>query len=1006
MTTEELQKAYTQQQREIVGNKLGQVALRPTISQGGQYNVAVQATPKENSFTQISKALSQFPQIAGQFKNIQQQAGVDKVQAMDPNEIKAELQRRAETGDEGAKGFIYDLFQKEAVDEEIYRQVLQLEVLPSMQSLESELANASPNLMNEILSTEDPIADIESRYLNAVPEEVAEMVANSPHQKALHNEMLRRIPLLAGTSHAKLIENRGSFNDSTARAKNISLGGDPFAQTNGSEELPSDPDAFVDSYNVEGLAGDSILPQRDFTTEPKDPSLNPEERPVLPRAEPPKAEFKSATVSSFPVKPGSDDNTMEDYVKGIVDFVTVMGNPSQQNKEIILDSVNFLDEKGESQTIENVPVVVKGGSKTTANGVFSLATDGKSQDIKGSKFVSSDSPKDPTVTAKAIKLNPKEEVQLVAATLKKEREDFAENIAYTDSLRVKGGIKDIGIGAMKKLDEPQWRKIVQEESLTAIQANIQENLNVADTFLEGIRSGKLKLNGKPYSNEYIARLQRMVDLEEKRQDSTEDSLGEEVADEELKKISTILINEEQIPTDQRIEKLSERIRHAEKLYTTGQIGKPERDEITAEADRSLQILQRYGDDTGVDFYVNSANTKPIMDALGQQQALRNYGNPDALVDEWKKLGRDVTDLTVTAGDDLDERKKWNEILFRAHVDAADIANDKATKDVINEYKKAGKKDTVSFDVTRMVDGKEEVISIKDYYKERMQFHFSEAAGEVADTTIEELKRRKSVLRGIVPESTLSNLAGVTSNDTPEVARQKMLEMLEEDKGDTDFLSKTGEIESRGFMGNKQKFLERFNKTASDPDARKLLIQSNSLPKRQRAIEEIVKSATPKYYASQRDLVTTARNNKDYQKELALRAEIIQRSQYIGIPMELHRDDAKVRSGTSVRPIVPYVNIPMPKLSSYALDLNPTGRDPKGEALPPLYSRKVTSKTYVYNYNAAREGAEGNYKLLDELHTLYFPKDKDSLSLEDFRKNQIDLAREVGFGRPATETLTK
>ena len=245
MTTEELQKAYTQQQREIVGNKLGQVALRPTISQGGQYNVVVQETPKENSFTQISKALSQFPQIAGQFKNIQQQAGVDKVQAMDPNEIKAELQRRAETGDEGAKGFIYDLFQKEAVDEEIYRQVLQLEVLPSMQSLESELANASPNLMNEILSTEDPIADIESRYLNAVPKEVAEMVANSPHQKALHNEMLRRIPLLAGTSHAKLIENRGSFNDSTARAKNISLGGDPFAQTNGYEELP-----------IDGLPGD------------------------------------------------------------------------------------------------------------------------------------------------------------------------------------------------------------------------------------------------------------------------------------------------------------------------------------------------------------------------------------------------------------------------------------------------------------------------------------------------------------------------------------------------------------------------------------------------------------------------------------------------------------------------------------------------------------------------------------------------------------------------------
>ena len=1001
MTTEELQKAYTQQQREIVGNKLGQVALRPTISQGGQYNVAVQATPKENSFTQISKALSQFPQIAGQFKNIQQQAGVDKVQAMDPNEIKAELQRRAETGDEGAKGFIYDLFQKEAVDEEIYRQVLQLEVLPSMQALEAELANASPNLMNEILSTEDPIADIESRYLNAVPKEVAEMVANSPHQKALHNEMLRRIPLLAGTSHAKLIENRGSFNDSTARAKNLSLGEDPFAQTNGYEELPidglpGDPDAFLGTFTGKG-AGATMLPE--FTTEPKDPSLQPEERPVLPRAEPPKAEFKHATVSSFPVTPGSDDNTIEDYAKGIVDFVTVKGNPSQRNRELILDSVNFLDETGESQTLENVPVEVKGGRKTTANGDFRIATNGDSQDIKGNNYVTSDSPKDPTVPSKAIKLTPKEEVQLGAATLKKEREDFAENIAYTDSLRVKGGIKSIGIGAMKKLDEPQWRKIVQKESLDTIAANIQENLNVADTFLEGIRSGKLKLNGKPYSNEYIASLQRMVDLEEKRQDNTEESLGEEVADEERKKISAILINEES-SSEQKIEGLSERLKHAETLYIKGQIGKPERDEIKADADRVLEILQRYGDDNDVDLYASLPFQENIMKGVGMEGLMTIYDNPDALVDEWKRANRNVTALTVSSEDYTDDRKRWNEILFRSHKDAAFTANARATTDVMKEYQERGIKKSKSFNVTQKVEGEEDVVmSITDYYRERMQFHFSEVASEVADDQIAELERRAANLQGIVPESTLSNLAGVTSKDTPEIARQKMLEKVEADKGDTDFLSKTGEIESRRFFENKWKFLDRFNETASDPDSRKLMIEANTLKKRQKSITQFVQLNSPRYYQTQRSIIGKARDDKDFKKERALRAETIKRSQYIGIPMELHRDDAKVRVSTKSEFYIPSDD-------SYALDLNPTGIGPDGKELPALYSRKVTSKTYVYNYNAAKEGAEGNYDLLKELHARYFPKDKDSLSLEDFQKNQIDLAREVGFGRPATETLTK
>ncbi len=176
-------------------------------------------------------------------------------------------------------------------------------------------------------------------------------------------------------------------------------------------------------------------------------------------------------------------------------------------------------------------------------------------------------------------------------------------------------------------------------------------------------------------------------------------------------------------------------------------------------------------------------------------------------------------------------------------------------------------------------------------------------------------------------------------------------------------------------------------------------------KRQKSITQFVQLNSPRYYQTQRSIIGKARDDKDFRKELALRSGTIQRSQYIGIPMELHRDDAKVRSGTSIT-IGGWLTIPMPKLSSYALDLNPTGIGPDNKELPPLYSRKVTSKTYVYNYNAAKEGAEGNYDLLRELHEMYFPEGKDSLSLEDFQKNQVDLAREVGFGRPATETLTK
>jgi hypothetical protein len=74
MTNEELKEALSQQRREQVDANIGQVSLRPTAQPGGQYAVQVRSTPKENAYTELSKALNQFPQIAGQYANIQKAA--------------------------------------------------------------------------------------------------------------------------------------------------------------------------------------------------------------------------------------------------------------------------------------------------------------------------------------------------------------------------------------------------------------------------------------------------------------------------------------------------------------------------------------------------------------------------------------------------------------------------------------------------------------------------------------------------------------------------------------------------------------------------------------------------------------------------------------------------------------------------------------------------------------------------------------------------------------------
>ena len=1020
MTTEELQTAYAQQQRELVAVNLGQVSLRPTISQGGAYNVTVKGTSKENSFTQLSKAFNQLPQLAGQFKNIQQQAGIEKVQAMDPQEIKTELQNRADGGDEEAKGFIYDLFQKESVDEELYRQVLKMEVIPHIQKLESELANASPNMMNEILNSENPVEEIERRYQDAVPKEVQDMVANSPHQLALHNEMLRRIPGLSGQSYAKLIENRSKFNDSSAR-DSILNSSDPFIGTNGNDEMPSqlpdDPDQFVAAYNSEngqiGPAGNSMLPAQ-VIANPSDAALSSETKPVLarvPAVTPPEI---PASVSAVV---GGKGATLEAFATGETDFVSVTGNPSQRNKNIILKNVTYTNDAGEQMTFNNVPVEVQKGSKTTPLGVFGITTDGTSSNINADSSVQGADPIDPSITPPVIKITPTEEVDFSRATITKERNDFAQRIANSDSSKLQKGNEAINKGIITPTTIPQWRKQVESTSLGEIQANIEENLNVVDTFLENIKSGKLKLDGKRYSNAYIVSLQQMINREEKRQETTDESFGEEFAKEELINISDILINKTDRPTEDNIQELKDSIVRAEELYKTGQIGKKEREEIREEADRSLEILVRYGDGVDVDFYASIPETDGILNSLGLRELLANYGRPDALVEAWRSAGRDVTGLQLTDDSYTEEKiARWNTILFKEHIQSASIANDRSRLDVIKEYKQRDIRKPLLFNIPRMVEGEEQgVMSIKEFYRERFAHHYKDVASEVADETLAELNRRNEAKFTAVSGNELERRSGVTPQDSPEVARQKQLKTLEVEKGDTDFIDEKGRIVLKGLFQKSETRLDQFNETASDPHSQKLFVQSNSLATRQKEIQNVYASTwTGSYPREQQLKIQNANSEKDFITATKIRAEFIKRSQYIGIPMELHRNGGQLPK-TERNPRVDELDDSgfHPLLSGIydpsdmaAVDLTPTGRDEQGNPLPPLYSRKVTSKTYVYNYTAARNAAKGEFQLLDELHKLYFPAEKDSLSKQEFRDNQIKLAREIGFGSPAPETTTK
>lgn len=63
--------------RKQVNLDLGTPALQPTIRGAGNYNVAVQATPKTNSAMQLAQALRMTPQVLGQANNIAKQMGAE-----------------------------------------------------------------------------------------------------------------------------------------------------------------------------------------------------------------------------------------------------------------------------------------------------------------------------------------------------------------------------------------------------------------------------------------------------------------------------------------------------------------------------------------------------------------------------------------------------------------------------------------------------------------------------------------------------------------------------------------------------------------------------------------------------------------------------------------------------------------------------------------------------------------------------------------------------------------
>jgi hypothetical protein len=729
--------------------------------------------------------------------------------------------------------------------------------------------------------------------------------------------------------------------------------------------------------------------------EPKDPIVN-EEKPRLPRVPQSGPRIRSAGLETIQKEADSDLSSLEQFMMGDTDYVSVAGNPAQLGKESVLSKVSLVDETGKIFNLENVPIKIeKASSKTTPEGVFKLVSEGRLQPSGDGSYINDGEDGAITKDTKPIKLTPKQETELSVNTITKERTDKAKHLNAIDNAKYTDGLNSIQKGIIKNHTSTTWRKKIEERSLDNLGANIQENLNTIDTFLEQVKEGKLLLNGKRYTNDYISKLQRLIDTEERRREYADDPLGDDLADKHKINIANILVQTEdgEFTTEKADEALSKEIVAAYKLYRNSQIGEKERDEIITEASRVKELISRFDiNDDNVDFYALIDNRRPIFEGLGAADLKRQYTDPDAIVAKWEQLGKDVSGLKVTKEDDWGTAAKesWNKILYAAPLEAWQAANARAERDVIKEFVKRGYKKARVFD---LMNGQGETVGIKSYYRDLVERYYTEESGKISDDSLADLRRRANEFRGGENLSDIQRDAGVTVLDTPERAAAKVAKALEQRQQDTDLLNEKGSIVPEIPDETAGQALDRFNKTMVDENARQVMLKGNpNYDQRQKLIQQFyLKTEDPVYYiraASKGARLAKALNFADEEQHIA---ETVSRNQYIGLPLSVHRNGAVVKQNP---------------IASYALNLNPRELAPDGQTiLPPLYERKETPKTHIYSYYAAREGAYNVFDKLDELFEMYFPGGSEE-ERNQFRTDQVELARKIGFGLPAKEDNNK
>ncbi len=217
MTQKDLLDALRNERRQPVDLNLGQVPVSPTIGRMGNYNVVVPGYSRRNAASELSTALSQLPQIAGQFRNIQEQAGVEEANSLTTEEVI----KRVNAGDMEAKGFLAQFGKDKAFAEQLYQRTYESVIKPAFIKTAGEIDNMTAEEIAKIGNEEQFREYAKNKLVASISEDNPDLLKNiksNPYQASMHNKAMDgAVPSFVEEANAKAVARKLEFTETQAK---------------------------------------------------------------------------------------------------------------------------------------------------------------------------------------------------------------------------------------------------------------------------------------------------------------------------------------------------------------------------------------------------------------------------------------------------------------------------------------------------------------------------------------------------------------------------------------------------------------------------------------------------------------------------------------------------------------------------------------------------------------------------------------------------------------------